>query len=241
MQGRPGLSTIKLERFARRTHAADHCGFLRAPVTNFADHCSCTCWQLKNRRFIRLFLKPFSTLSASVFILVDIPGHPPDHPSGAEQNMNQRPHDHLSQVFHLDVTPGSAEPAGVSASPSGEIADLLRQLVVGQDRQNELLEDLVEQMNAAQRQRAAELGQWKEANPVLARRCRAAAEALGQVQTEFIENLTTEVNENYEGMLDGEFVLNEFVDRFGPRLAHLNGVLQLLSQLSSMPGQHHQR
>ena len=27
-------------------------------------------------------------------------------------------------------------------------------------------------------------------------------------------------------------MLNEFVDRFGPRLAHLNGVLQVLSQLS---------
>jgi len=32
--------------------------------------------------------------------------------------------------------------------------------------------------------------------------------------------------------MDGEFMLNEFVDRFGPRLAHLNGVLQVLSQLS---------
>ena len=28
---------------------------------------------------------------------------------------------------------------------------------------------------------------------------------------------------------------NEFVDRYGPRLAHLNGVLQVLSQLSSIP------
>ena len=27
-------------------------------------------------------------------------------------------------------------------------------------------------------------------------------------------------------------MLNEFVDRFGPRLAHLNGLLQVLSQLS---------
>ena len=41
--------------------------------------------------------------------------------------------------------------------------------------------------------------------------------------------------DNYESMMDGEFVLNEFVDRFGPRLAHLNGVLQLLAQLSSVP------
>lgn len=148
--------------------------------------------------------------------------------------MNHGPHDHLSQVFHLDVTPTSGESTGTPA-PNNEVADLLRQLVVGQDRQNELMEDLVDQMNAGQRQRAAELGQWKEANPLLARRCRAAAEALGQVQTEFLESLTYEVSENYESMLDGEFVLNEFVDRFGPRLAHLNGVLQLLTQLSAVP------
>ncbi|MEE2826177.1 MAG: hypothetical protein VYE64_06075 [Planctomycetota bacterium] len=116
-----------------------------------------------------------------------------------------------------------------------ELTSLLQQLVLGQERQNELLQDLTDQMGASQRQRANELGQWREANPLLARRCRAAAEALSRVQTEFLENLTIEVNDNYENMLDGEFVLNEFVDRYGPRLAHLNGVLQLLSQLSSVP------
>ncbi len=148
--------------------------------------------------------------------------------------MNHSPQE-LSQVFHLDVAAGASESGQRHGEPNAEIVDLLRQVVVGQDRQNELMEELVDQLSAAQRQRTAELGQWKEANPILARRCRAAAEALGQVQTEFIENLTIEVNENFESMLDGEFVLNEFVDRFGPRLAHLNGVLQLLSQLSSMP------
>jgi hypothetical protein len=34
-------------------------------------------------------------------------------------------------------------------------------------------------------------------------------------------------------MMEGEFMLNEFVDRFGPRLAHLNGMIQVLAQLSS--------
>jgi hypothetical protein len=29
-------------------------------------------------------------------------------------------------------------------------------------------------------------------------------------------------------------MLNEFVDRFGPRIAHLNGLLQVLSQLSAI-------
>ena len=47
--------------------------------------------------------------------------------------------------------------------------------------------------------------------------------------------LTDEVNSNAEELLDGEFVLNEFIDRFGPRLAHLNGVIQVLAQLSSAP------
>ena len=58
---------------------------------------------------------------------------------------------------------------------------------------------------------------------------------VGKVQTEFLENLTREINDNQEVFLDGDFMLNEFVDRFGPRMAHLNGLLQVLSQLSSTP------
>jgi hypothetical protein len=110
---------------------------------------------------------------------------------------------------------------------------LLRQLVACQDRQNELLEELINQLGGAQKQRAVELGQWKQANPRLARNCRMAAESLGRVQTEFLEGLTREINENHEALMDGEFMLNEFVDRFGPRMAHLNGLLQVLSQLSA--------
>lgn len=143
----------------------------------------------------------------------------------------------LSPVFRIDVSQSASQPhvgsGQTMVNDNNEITALLQQLVIGQDRQNELLEEMVDQMGAAQRQRASELGQWKEANPMLARRCRAAAEALSQVQTEFLQNLTIEVNDNFENMMDGEFVLNEFVDRYGPRLAHLNGVLQLLSQLSA--------
>jgi hypothetical protein len=113
---------------------------------------------------------------------------------------------------------------------------LLREILAAQDRQNELLEELVSHLAGSQKQRANELGQWKQANPHLARNCRMAAEALGRVQTEFLSSLTREINENYETLMDGEFMLNEFVDRFGPRMAHLNGLLQVLSQLSSASG-----
>ncbi len=47
--------------------------------------------------------------------------------------------------------------------------------------------------------------------------------------------LTAEVNANYENLMEGEFMLNEFIDRYGPRMAHLNGLLQVLSQLGATP------
>lgn len=135
----------------------------------------------------------------------------------------------------VDVAHGAF---GASGSPGGEVGEivvLLREMLAAQDRQNELLEELVAHFCSAQRQRANELGHWKQANPNLARKCRIAAEALGKVQTEYLLSLTQEISENFENLRDGEFVLNEFIDRFGPRLAHLNGLLQVLSQLSSTP------
>ena len=131
----------------------------------------------------------------------------------------------------VDITAGPvAAPAAGNHDP--ENTRLLREILTAQDRQNELLEELVSQLSAAQKQRNQELGQWKAANPDLAHNCRLAAEALSRVQTEFLNTLTEEVTNNADVLADGEFMLNEFVDRFGPRLAHLNGVLQVLAQLS---------
>lgn len=139
----------------------------------------------------------------------------------------------LSPIFHIDVTTDTRE-MEMPDQKDMETRVLLRRLIEGQERQTKVLEELVNCLSASQRQRATELGQWKEANPHLARGCRIAAEALSRVQTQFLENLTEEVNENADVLLDGDFMLNEFVDRYGPRLAHLNGVLQVLSQLSSV-------
>lgn len=136
----------------------------------------------------------------------------------------------------VDITAGAQvnrAPAGGAAAE--EQTSLLKNILAAQDRQNELLEELVNQMSGAQKQRNQELTQWKQANPELARNCRLAAEALSQVQVEFLSNMTHEIRDNSEVLMDGEFMLNEFVDRYGPRLAHLNGVLQILAQLGSAP------
>jgi hypothetical protein len=116
-----------------------------------------------------------------------------------------------------------------------ENSALLRDILSAQDRTNELLEEMVAQMAAGHRQRASELNQWKEANPELAESCRLAAEALSRVQISFLDSMTQEINENEDHMGDGEYMFNEFVDRYGPRLAHLNGVIQVLAQLSNVP------
>ena len=107
------------------------------------------------------------------------------------------------------------------------------------DRNNELLEEVVNNATANQRQRADELRQWRQANPSLSDACRRASESLARVQSEFLEHLTQEVQDNADAMEESDFVFNEFVDRYGPRLAHLNGVLQMLSQLSSAPSSVH--
>jgi hypothetical protein len=145
----------------------------------------------------------------------------------------------IPPIFRIDVSAeaSSSETSGSdgSANTSNDnlLAVLIRQLLEKQQKTNELLEEVGHQLVASQKQRAIELGQWRDANPDLARNCRRAAETLGRVQGEFLSQLTEEIVDSEDALLDGEFVLNEFVDRFGPRLAHLNGVLQVLSQLSA--------
>lgn len=133
----------------------------------------------------------------------------------------------------VDVSAGSS-PSNRSNNDL-EQAELLREVLAAQDRTNEILEELVGVMATTQKQRAQELHQWRNANPALAESCRDAAESLSRVQLEYLERITEEINDTAEDMIDGEFMLNEFVDRFGPRLAHLNGVIQVLAQLSSAP------
>lgn len=145
--------------------------------------------------------------------------------------MTHQPHSAATLFTQVDVAQGSQQEQPGDQQNEGN--ELLRQILVSQDRQNELIEQLVTQLTTAARQRGSELKHWKQANPELAKKCRGAAETLSQVQAEFLSTLIEEVGSNCEALMDGEFMLNEFVDRFGPRLAHLNGVLQVLTQLSA--------
>jgi hypothetical protein len=138
-------------------------------------------------------------------------------------------HSTVAPIYsQVDVTAASS--GGVHAATANmDQTELLREVLAAQDRTNEILEELVGIMASAHKQRLQELHQWKNANPRLAESCREAAEALSRVQVEYLERMTEEINDTAEDMACGEFLMNEFVDRFGPRLAHLNGVIQVLA------------
>lgn len=149
-----------------------------------------------------------------------------------------------SSLYRYSVTVNPATADSYQAAPAASpqsleqnalVVRVLQQVLETQRRQVELLEEMSKQMQATQRQRANELQQWKQANPQLAKSCWEASQALGQVQADYLRTMTTEVEFNSEDMLASEFVLNEFVDRFGPRMAHLNSILQVLGQLGSPP------
>jgi hypothetical protein len=144
-------------------------------------------------------------------------------------------HSTVAPIYsQVDVTAASS--GGVHAATAHmDQTELLREVLAAQDRTNEILEELAGIMAAAHKQRLQELHQWKNANPRLSESCREAAEALSRVQVEYLERMTEEINDTADDMACGEFLMNEFVDRFGPRLAHLNGVIQVLAQLSSAP------
>ena len=135
----------------------------------------------------------------------------------------------------FDISAGTAAvPGGGAAVPdAAETQRLLRDMVVLQHRTCELLTELVNQVSLQQRQRTAELKAWKEANPQLAASCRRAAESLSKVHTEFLRGIAQEAADNADDFTDSEYALGEFIDRYGPRLAHFNGVLQLFAQLGA--------
>jgi len=142
----------------------------------------------------------------------------------------------VPQLFtQVDISAASASPTE-HLSPGGDLSDtnrLLRDLVGLQHKQCDLLLELLAQVSLQQRQRNAELKAWKEANPQLAKSCRRAAESLAKVHTEFLSSLAQEAADNADDFGDSEYALGEFIDRYGPRLAHFNGVLQLFAQLGA--------
>jgi len=113
-----------------------------------------------------------------------------------------------------------------------EVLSALRDIANLQKRQNDLLTQLICIQTAAQRQKAADLQNWRNAHPELTQGCRDLLKKMVEMQTDYFTRMVEHSIENDDCWEGSEFMFNEFVDQFGPRLIHLNCLLQSLSQLA---------
>jgi hypothetical protein len=132
-------------------------------------------------------------------------------------------------------TPPQPVPEPTVADHSPQLHGLLSELVSSQDRQTALLEELVSSVTQAQRRRGVELGLWKLSHPELAEYCKRAAKKLERIQTDLLSSITEEIDTHVDVLLDSEYGLSEFVDRFGAKFLQLNSLLQILTQLGNAP------
>jgi HPt (histidine-containing phosphotransfer) domain-containing protein len=119
-----------------------------------------------------------------------------------------------------------------SDSPPPETShDLLRQLL---DVQRELLA-LQKQAAAAHDHGSrwrAYLARWQQDFPELPEACKSAVPILERSYGALIAELAEHLRQNGNGSLDNEFVLGEFLDRYGMRLSQLGTILSLVAFLA---------
>jgi hypothetical protein len=123
----------------------------------------------------------------------------------------------------------------VMVNLQSQTVELLRQNL---EIQRQTLELSREASQVARDQRArqmAELERWQNCHGEVLDHCREALGQLEQVHASLMGEMANYVGDNHDSLMDGEFVLSEFVDRFGPRLAHLNTMLAVLRPLAAAP------
>ena len=76
------------------------------------------------------------------------------------------------------------------------------------------------------------LARWAHEFPNIGAACKQALPALERAYLGLIRELTDRVNAADGGELDDEFVLGEFLDRFGIRLGQLGNILGQLAPLA---------
>ncbi len=133
------------------------------------------------------------------------------------------------------VVPNMNDPVAllhVIANMQSQTLELQRQSLELQRQQLELAREAA-QINREQRSRQiAELERWQNSHDSVLDQSRESLANLEQVHAALIGELSNYVSENQENLIDGDFALTDFVDRFGPRLAHLNTMLAVLRPLA---------
>jgi len=148
-------------------------------------------------------------------------------------------------TYRMEVSPtGQSTPAVANTSDpvlllhflvnlQNQTLETQRQILEIQRQQLEISRELL-QVNREQRARqGAELERWQAGHEHVIDACRDTLGRLEQVHAALMSDLANYVEDNHDNLLEGDFSLSDFVDRFGPRLAHLNTMLAVLRPLAA--------
>jgi hypothetical protein len=133
-----------------------------------------------------------------------------------------------STLSHTPVEPPASPP------PVSETVDLLRQILEVQREQLAYQRAAAAAHDMTARWRAF-LSRWQNEFPGLSDGCRRALPLLERCYGQLISDLTDRLTD--EDALDNDFALQEFLDRYGMRLAQLGTILNLVAPLAEAGSQ----
>jgi hypothetical protein len=134
--------------------------------------------------------------------------------------------------FQFDIAtsyPATAESAASSPTPANvEMLALLRQIL---EVEREHLSFLRATHDANARWRAF-LARWQKDFPELPESCQQALPVLERSYSALISELADYLRQDGSETLDTDFALQEFLDKYGMRLAQLGTILNLVAPLA---------
>ena len=136
--------------------------------------------------------------------------------------------------FQFDVSPFLTSAAPATEPPPShpsETVDLLRQLLEVQREQLNYLRASAAAHDTLSRWRAF-LSRWQGDFPTLGEDCRRALPVLERTYGKLLADLSSQISQEGDEALDTDFALQEFLDRYGMRLAQLGTILNLVAPLA---------
>ncbi len=114
-----------------------------------------------------------------------------------------------------------------------QTVEIQKQILQNQQQQLELAKEATQVAREQRARQMAELERWQNGHERVIDQCRESLGQLEQVHSSLMGELVNYVSEHHENLLDGDYALTDFVDKFGPRLAHLNTMLAILRPLAA--------
>jgi hypothetical protein len=143
--------------------------------------------------------------------------------------------------FQFDIASTSKTPPPVPRPVTPEtVPDLLQQMLeLQRDQFNQMVELQKEQLNHARATAQDNLARWRnmltrwgETYPEFAEHCKKAYPLMERCYVQLLANMVEEITQQGDDALDGEFVVQEFLDRYGMKVGQLSHLLGIVGPLS---------